>query len=149
MDAIISLINTNFGEGYADTYFSNGTLKKGYLFLRNDKALLIFSFPEEYPNAIKLNVVVVEKSQQNKGEGSKLLNQFHEKYSSDFDMIIPLWNYKGSEGLKKWILKKEGKLLQSFNDYWLQESLEKGYVCLQCGAPPCLCRMDLYVIHRL
>ncbi len=145
---MISLINTHFGEGYANAYFSDGELKKGYQYLSSNHALIIFSFPDNDPKTIKLNVVVVEKHQQNKGEGSKLLNEFYEKYAVQFDILIPLWNYKGSESLRFWIEKKGGELLQSFNEYWRDESLEKGYVCVVCGAPPCSCRMDLYVLKR-
>ena len=152
---MISLINTHFGEGYADAYFSNEILKEGYQYLSNENnsAVLIFS-PLEYnpklfgysENAMVLNVIVVDQSQQNRGAASELLNEFFEMYALQFDIIIPLWNYKGSENLKRWIVKKGGELVETFNEYWREESLEKNYVCLQCGTPPCWCGMDLYVI---
>jgi GNAT superfamily N-acetyltransferase len=154
MEKLISLIDINFGKGYSSAYFEKGELKSGYVFLSNEEqsAYLIFSEAKdqsylniETTNAYVLNLAVVDKSAQGQGKGSELLKFFLQRYSSH-DIYIPLWIYDHSDKLMHWFIKHGAELLQSFNEYWKQDSLEKGYECLQCGAPPCLCRMDLYVI---
>ena len=151
----LSLINSRFGDGYASAYFENDELKEGFHLLSSDSAVLIYSQVALHPkfyahsnNAIVLNIAAVHENLQNTGKASALLNGFYEQFSGHCDILIPLWYYKGSTNLQHWILKKKGVLLASFNEYWKQESIEEAYVCLCCGAPPCLCRMDLYLLPR-
>ncbi len=154
MEKLISLIDINFGKGYSSAYFEKGELKSEYVFLSNEdqSAYLIFSEAKNSPypnidttNSYVLNLAVVDKNVQGEGKGSALLNVFFERYSSH-DIYIPLWIYADSDKLMRFFIKNGAELLQSFNEYWKDDSLAKGYECLQCGAPPCLCRMDLYVI---
>jgi len=151
----LSIINSRFGDGYASIYFENDELKEGFHLLSSDSAVLIYSAVELHPkfyahskNALVLNVAAVQKNLQNTGKASALLNGFHEQFSGHYDILIPLWYYEGSMNLQHWIQKKEGRLLASFNEYWKKESIEMAYECLHCGAPPCLCRMDLYLLPR-
>ncbi|MFM7022665.1 MAG: hypothetical protein ACKOXB_06765 [Flavobacteriales bacterium] len=153
MEKIIDLVDGHFGRGYSSAYFEDGRLKEGYKLMSSDNAFILYSehnsaFQLPYKKVLFLNVVVVDKANQGKGEGSKLLSNFYERFSAEYTIVVPLWKYKGSEGLRHWILKKNGTLFHSFNEYWRDDSLEKGYHCLECGPPPCRCSMDLYVLDQ-
>jgi len=154
MEKLIYLIDINFGRGYSSAYFEKGELKPGYKYLNNEEqsAYVIFSEAKNNPGlnieqkqSYVLNLAVVDKNFQGQGKGSEILNLFFERYSS-YDIYIPLWIYNDSDNLMNWFIKKGAKLLQSFNEHWKADSVAKGYECLQCGVPPCLCRMDLYVL---
>ncbi|MCX6181810.1 MAG: hypothetical protein NT150_07775 [Bacteroidetes bacterium] len=154
MEKLISLIDSNFGKGYSSAYFEKEELKSGYIIMSNDdqSAFAIFSEAKNNPypnidttNSYVLNLAVVDKTMQGQGKASELLKLFFEQYST-YDIYIPLWIYDDSDKLMNFFIRQGAQLLQSFNEYWKEDSSANGYECLQCGAPPCLCRMDLYVI---
>ncbi len=55
--------------------------------------------------------------------------------------------WRGSGGVQFYdIFKQNGfKLRREFPDYWVEESLRKGYKCPECGNPPCECSALLFV----
>lgn len=55
--------------------------------------------------------------------------------------------WRGSGGVQFYDIFKDNdfKVRREFADYWIEESIDKGYKCPECGPPPCNCSALLFV----
>ncbi len=152
-----NIIDQSFGDHYSAVYFEGEELKKDFQMLATGNAVLIYSSlfalvnqkihqqSDKLKDCLVLNLIVVE--QRNKKQGTALLNKFHID-NKHCNIVIPVWDYEGSVGLKKWISNQNGRLLKRVENYWRGESQQLQYLCKGCSVIPCVCAMELYLMEK-
>lgn len=109
---------------------------------------------EEFPNPLKysnriglIQVVAVKSEYHNRGVGTALI----EKCLSHFDrnkvtsMCTVGWRSLEGVNIEGIVKNQNFKRYKEFKDYWKEDSIKSGYICHDCGEPPCKCSAIIYL----
>ncbi len=170
---IIAIANKRFGNEYLNLndlqdYMNNGN-KIGVVAISNneiagfalaqicnfDEAMAIILcehdwFQEQFANKQSIGVlkmIAVNHKYSNQGIGTSLTKHRIEILKKSTNSIFAVsWEHKQDIQNTK-ILQKFGLTLKrKIENYWKEDSLDKGYSCEQCVAPPCKCCALIYVM---
>ncbi len=79
------------------------------------------------------------------GIGSRLVNFGLFSLENSCDMILSVnWKQNNSIPMASTSQKNEMKELCEVENYWKAESIEKQFICPECGPPPCTCSAVIY-----
>ncbi|MBI2279586.1 MAG: hypothetical protein HYU68_02695 [Bacteroidetes bacterium] len=128
----------------------------GFLFLKtysNDTIQNYFLTQKEwsknYFNSTKTIAVITQIALTKKYRQQKLstllLHSSIEFIKTTCDTIISIcWIKKESNNMKFLLLNNGFKNIKTLPNYWLHDSIEKGYCCEICGTPPCQCGAEVF-----
>jgi ribosomal protein S18 acetylase RimI-like enzyme len=107
-------------------------------------------FQEQFEKAVPIGVlktIAVHPTYSNKGIGTALTNYRIAMLKKSTNSIFAVsWEQKqNSFNLK--ILENSGfTRKRRIENYWMEDSQQKGYTCEACGTPPCKCTALIYWI---
>lgn len=150
---IKNISNQCFGNNYLNISTINSAIESNSLLVIKENGEVIgfclFSISnrdkaDSYQSQIE--TLAVSKNYQNKGYGSILLNNTIKIIRSQSIKNI---FYKGwLEGPNHFFIDKIKSLgfqkIKTIRNYWKKQSIEEGFICDLCGAPPCKCTLNLY-----
>lgn len=128
----------------------------GFLFLKtytNDTIQNYFLTQKEwFTNYFKSTKVIAVVTQIALTKEYRLLGLSKLLFNSSIDFIKPKCNtiisicwVKDEMNNMKFLLLNNGfKSIKTLSNYWLQDSIEKGYQCKICGSPPCQCSAEVF-----
>lgn len=93
--------------------------------------------------AAYLKLIGVRKKFQAKGIGKSMLNHFLSIHRCNY-FFTTVWISKNENRLISLLREKLFMCDAEMNHYWHNESIQKQYNCIDCGAPPCMCAMQLF-----
>lgn len=155
-----NIVNLTLGDGYIDISKIKSTGYKKYkiytitlqhkiigiawiCWLNKNKLIHKSLHKLSYSNKTPIiDVVAVHPKFQNKGIGKKLFHQIFNPKNIPHILCFA-WDYNGEIHLEKLLLKNNFKSIISFNNYYLKESLFKGFSCSACGFP-CTCGIKIF-----
>jgi len=151
--SIISHLNST--NKFAFCLFDNQKFI-GFLFLKtysNDTIQNYFLTQKEwFTNYFKSTKVIAVVTQIALTKEHRLLGLSKLLFNSSIDFIKPKCNtiisicwVKDEMNNMKFLLLNNGfKNIKTLSNYWLQDSIEKGYQCEICGTPPCQCGAEVF-----
>jgi hypothetical protein len=128
----------------------------GFLFLKtysNDTIQNYFLTQKEwFTNYFKSTKVIAVVTQIALTKEYRLQGLSQLLFNSSIDFIKPKCNtiisicwVKDETNNMKFLLQNHGfKNIKTLPNYWLQDSIEKGYQCEICGIPPCKCNAEVF-----
>jgi len=89
----------------------------------------------------------VKKKYQHRGVGTELNRKVLDKLEKEkINLAYTLGWIKEGEAAISGIMEKFGfEKIKELEEYWKEDSLDKGYSCSLCGEPPCTCSADIFV----
>lgn len=168
---IKELASESFGNNYITTNdilsYLNSTHKFAFC-LFNKKEFIGFLFLRTYSNnliqnyfltqkdwfknyfdstkiiAVVTQIALIKKYRQQK-LSSILLHSSIEFIKPKCDTIVSVcWIKKETNNMKFLLLNNGFKNIKTLQNYWLQDSIDKGYYCETCGTPPCQCNAEVF-----
>ncbi len=102
--------------------------------------------PEDQPLAV-LQTIVVSGARRQCGIGDALVRETVGAFTG-FTLVSPAWEHRDGRIPVKGVLERNGFVRRHrFQDYWKQDSIDRGYDCPDCGRP-CRCSMVLFCRRR-
>ncbi len=114
-----------------------------HIFLKQNEIEPLFNLNE---NIAYRKMTVVDKNHRRKGIGKQLIQQSEKRCIEKVNKIYTTIWHSGEEQTMVHLLERSNykKRLTKLN-YWSKNSLEEGYDCRVCGAPPCTCSASIFV----
>ena len=142
LPVIIEIANTYLGKDYLTSTLSESLDNKDYLLkvakLANCKivgfVLYQFKKDELIIKSIAVNPLFIKK-----GIATLLITNAVEYIAKMNYKKIKIIAWKKEQGIIGILSRLKFQQKEKLSNYWKQDSLEKGYNCPTCGAPPCLC----------
>jgi ribosomal protein S18 acetylase RimI-like enzyme len=169
---VLSIANKRLGEDYLNltdlTVYLNNENKIGLVALVNNEIAgfalaqicnleetmdLILAdrdwFKLQFSNATTIGIlktIAVDIKYSTLGIGTALTEHRIKLLKEKSNLILAFsWEQKQNDTNTK-ILEKFGLTLKrTIPNYWMEDSLQKGYNCKICGAPPCKCNALIYI----
>ena len=128
----------------------------GFLFLKtysNDTIQNYFLTQKEwFTNYFKSTKEIAVVTQIALTKEHRLLGLSKLLFNSSIDFIKPkcntiisiCWVKEEMNNMKFLLLNNGFKTIKTLQNYWLQDSIEKGYQCEICGTPPCQCNAEVF-----
>ena len=128
----------------------------GFLFLKtysNDTIQNYFLTQQEwFTNYFKSTKVIAVVTQIALTKEHRLLGLSKLLFNSSIDFIKPkcntiisiCWVKDETNNMKFLLLNNGFTNIKTLSNYWLQDSIEKGYQCEICGTPPCKCGAEVF-----
>lgn len=130
----------------------------GYIMSRENALKITKLNSLKFPNAFSacdkvgiIKTIAVQEEYQGQGVGSRLLTKSEELLkSSGISLVMSVvWRIRTENGD---FIENAGGLMRQNNfrsigiqeEFWKQDSIEKGFSCPSCGNPPCLCAANIY-----
>lgn len=91
-------------------------------------------------------MTVVDTNHRRKGIGKQLIQQSEKRCIEKVNRICTTIWHSGEEQTMVHLLERFNyKKRLTKQNYWSKNSLEEGYDCRVCGAPPCTCSASIFV----
>lgn len=112
-------------------------------FLATTQRVDDFFNDKEFVGVIKQ--LVVNPNHQQKGIGSRFLEVIKNNLPSEVNHLASACWMKGENtGMVKLLKKVNFKLVDTVEDYWKKDSINRNFICPICGNPPCVCPAEIY-----
>jgi ribosomal protein S18 acetylase RimI-like enzyme len=111
------------------------------------KELNLATYFEECQSICWIESIAVDPKYSGQGIGKKLIVELI-SHSEDAPQafLSVVWEHKKGGPLATIYESLDFELIQRIPSYWQADSLEKGYSCYYCGAPPCQCSALIYAL---
>ncbi len=90
------------------------------------------------------SLTAVTASAKGKGVASCLVREGLEALSKRVKVVVCDAWISNTTSIKNILTRNGYRALREFPDFWKKDSLAQGYICDQCGAPPCRCTAVIY-----
>lgn len=102
-------------------------------------------FFENKNSILWIESIAVDSVAVGNGIGKKLIHTLVQNTKTEVDAALSLvWEHKNGNPLGTIFEHMGFQRLQYIANFWLADSLEKGYDCYYCGKPPCKCSAIIY-----
>lgn len=116
--------------------------------LRQQAGKLFDVLPAEFQLAGRLGKIgslVVEKSRQQQGIGTRLLSAALEELAGSVQRVFLLgWRSAKGTNVQPLVRKLGFEQVAVIRNYWQEASQQQGYTCPVCGRPPCHCSAVIF-----
>lgn len=160
INQVYDIHKNKLGEGYLSrSHFVGLVNKKQLIIAKNENEVLGFlkykiCTEKEFFEIEKLPPVISDKKvlalftiavkYENQKIGQKIINFCLNNFSKNINKIYaPVWTSKNGTNAKKLLLKFGINKIQSFPNYWYNDSLNVENFCPICNNP-CTCALDIY-----
>ncbi len=92
--------------------------------------------------------LVITPSQQGNGYANQLLKQVLTDINEIDYYLCVCWDKLAPNPMKKLLINNQFESLKFISNYWFNESMHKKYHCATCGAPPCRCNAEVYLLKK-
>ena len=173
IDAIHQMCDIAFGDNYITRDYINqyslSSHKKGFVLIENQ--LLVGFILVSFHNAKEMQKEILHEKEwftsecfhyntigiiqqvaihpdfQRKGKAEQLLKHSITSFKNTTDLFLcNAWVMKGKTPLRSALINNGFSLKKVINNYWKEDSLNKKYNCKVCGAPPCKCSAEVYLL---
>lgn len=94
-----------------------------------------------------IETIAVNSSCAGNGIGKTLINESVTFLKENTTSILSLvWQHPEGAPLARILEKKGFEKKRELQKYWSEDSVEKGYECLYCKQPPCICDAHAFVL---
>mgnify|MGYP001792784943 CR=1 FL=1 len=97
-----------------------------------------------YPRLAHRSMTAVAPSAQGQGIGSALVREGLRLLAGQVPVVVcDAWQASHTPIVR--VLTRHGyRLIRTVSDFWAVQSLDEGFDCATCGAPPCRCQAGIY-----
>lgn len=91
--------------------------------------------------------VAVDENYSGRGIGSALISYRMEAMRKKTNHLLVISWVRKQQSIIGHLFEKKGfTLRKQIDNYWKNDSIEKGYNCIVCGEPPCRCSAKVYIL---
>lgn len=146
IDSLIKLSQKSFGIGFHSiNYFKNiisSNINKCYIYRENKSIIGFCTAIQEQDGVVRLDSICVDEGSREKGIATMLIEELLFDFPSK-EIITYVWNESANKGMPDLCTRLGFIKTETILNYWLNDSLERGYSCIVCGNP-CKCSVDVY-----
>lgn len=119
----------------------------GFSFIDSVQQQELFELDSKIKMACR-SLTCVKRGWEGVGIGRALVAEGIYYCSKKFDFLYcEAWESEKGVHIKKLLLENRYEFHKKIEGYWAEESLDKNYICPNCGNPPCTCTAHIYKIE--